>query len=137
VARAAILEDLKVLLVDDNIETCKLIEIMLSQRGAQVNSLNSGLEVLTRLESELPDLLIFDIAMPGLDGYELLTRVRERGINIPAIALTALARTEDRVRALAAGFQWYLSKPVDVEELVMAAASLCGRLDQASEADRE
>jgi signal transduction histidine kinase/CheY-like chemotaxis protein len=137
VARTAILEDLKVLLVDDSIESCNLIEMMLSQRGAQVNSLNSGLEALTRLESELPDLLIFDIAMPGLDGYELLMRVREVGINIPAIALTALARTEDRVRALAVGFQWYLSKPVDAEELVMAAASLCGRLDQSSEADRE
>jgi CheY-like chemotaxis protein len=137
VARAAILKGLKVLLVDDSIESCELVEIMLSQRGAQVNCLNSGREALTHLESELPDLLIFDIAMPGLDGYELLTQVRERGIHLPAIALTALARTEDRVRALAAGFQWYLSKPVEAEELAMAAASLCGRLDQASEADRE
>jgi CheY-like chemotaxis protein len=66
-----------------------------------------------------------------LDGYELLARVRARGINIQAIALTAYARTADRVRALAAGFQSRVSKPVEADELVMAAASRCGRLNQA------
>ena len=127
----AIIEGLKVLLVDDDVEACQLFEMMLSQCGAQVTCVNSGSEALARLDSERPDLLIFDIAMPGLDGYELLARVRARGINIPAIALTAYARTADRVRALAAGFQSHVSKPVEADELVMAAASLCGRLNQA------
>ncbi len=102
--------------------------MMLSQRGAQAPCLNSGSEALARLEGERPDLLIFDIAMPGLDGYELLTRVRARGINIPAIALTASARKEDQIRALNAGFQSHISKPVDADLLVAAAASLYGRL---------
>jgi PAS domain S-box-containing protein len=127
----AILEGLKVLLVDDDVEACQLFEMMLSQYGAQVTCLTSGSEALARLGSERPDLLICDIAMPVLDGYELLARVRARGINIPAIALTAYARTADRVRALAAGFQSHVSKPVEADELVMAAASLCGRLNQA------
>jgi CheY-like chemotaxis protein len=127
----AILKGLKVLLVDDDVEACQLFEMMLSQCSAQVTCVNSGSEALARLDSERPDLLIFDIAMPGLDGYELLARVRARGINIPAIALTAYARTADRVRALAAGFQSHVSKPVEADELVMAAASLCGRLNQA------
>jgi CheY-like chemotaxis protein len=117
--------------VDDDVEACQLFEMMLSKCGAQVTCVNSGSGALARLESERPDLLIFDIAMPGLDGYELLARVRARGINIPAIALTAYARTADRVRALAAGFQSHVSKPVEADELVMAAASLCGRLNQA------
>ena len=132
----AILKDLKVLLVDDDVESCELVEMMLSQRGAQVTCLNSGGEALARLESESPDLLIFDIAMPGLDGYELLTRVRARGINVPAIALTAHARKEDGIRALDAGFQSHVSKPVEADLLVVAAASLYGRLTQAQEADR-
>ena len=130
-AHDAILEDLKVLLVDNDVEACRLFEMMLSRCGAKVTCLNSGSEALASLESERPDLLIFDIAMPGLDGYELLARVRARGINIPAIALTAYARTADRIRALAAGFQSHVSKPVEADELVMAAASLCGRLNQA------
>jgi CheY-like chemotaxis protein len=122
--------------VDNDVESCELVEMMLSQRGAQVTCLNSGGAALARLESESPDLLIFDIAMPGLDGYELLARVRARGINVPAIALTAHARKEDGIRALDAGFQSHVSKPVEADLLVVAAASLYGRLAQAQEADR-
>jgi CheY-like chemotaxis protein/two-component sensor histidine kinase len=127
-SRDEILEGLKVLLVDDDVESCELVEMMLSQRGAQVICLNSGSEALARLESERPDLLICDIAMPGLDGYELLKRLRARGINVPAIALTAYARKEDRIRAMAAGFQSHVSKPVEAELLVTAAANLYGRM---------
>jgi PAS domain S-box-containing protein len=127
-ARDAILEGLKVLLVDDDIDTCRLFGMMLSRHGAQVTCLNSGSETLAHLESERPDLLIFDISMPGLDGYQLLAQVRARGIDVPAIALTAYARMPDRIRALAAGFQTHISKPVEAEELVMAAASLYRRL---------
>jgi PAS domain S-box-containing protein len=126
--RDAILEGLKVLLVDDDIDTCRLFGMMLSRRGAQVTCLNSGSAALAHLESERPDLLIFDISMPGLDGYQLLAQVRARGIDVPAIALTAFARKPDRIRALAAGFQTHISKPVEAEELVIAAASLYGRL---------
>jgi PAS domain S-box-containing protein len=124
----ALLEGLKVLLVDDDVESCQIVEMMLSRCGAQVTCLNSGSEALARLESERPDLLICDIAMPSLDGYELLTGLRARGINVPAIALTAYARKEDRIRALAAGFQSHVSKPVEAEELVILAASLYGRM---------
>jgi CheY-like chemotaxis protein len=77
------------------------------------------------------DVLVSDIAMPDLDGYELLARARERGINIPAVALTAYARTADRARALAAGFQSHMTKPVGARELVMEVARQRGRLNQA------
>jgi CheY-like chemotaxis protein len=127
----AILKDLKVLLVDDDVESCELVEMMLSQRGAQAPCLNSGSEALARLESESPDLLIFDIAMPGLDGYELLTRARAHGINVLAIALTAYGRAEDRLKALAAGFRMHVAKPVEPAELAMVIASLVNRYSTA------
>jgi PAS domain S-box-containing protein len=128
--RHTVLAAVEVLLVDDDVEACQLFETILGQYGAQVTCLTSGKEALERLESERPDLLIFDIAMPELDGYELMSQLRARGVKTPAIALTAHARLEERMRALAAGFQMHISKPVEPRELVMAAASLCGRLSQ-------
>jgi CheY-like chemotaxis protein len=85
-------------------------------------------EALAALESSWPDVLLSDIGMPGSDGYELIARVREmevlRGGKMPAIALTAYAREEERQRALEAGFQMHLSKPVEVDELIAEVAKL-------------
>lgn len=82
--------------------------------------------------TQCPDVLITDIGMPGADGFELLKRVRElgpeRGGRVPAIALTAFARSEDRTRALRAGFLVHISKPVDPSELVATVASVAHRL---------
>jgi CheY-like chemotaxis protein len=91
----------------------------------------SAQEALEALAEERPDLLISDIGMPGEDGYELIRKVRALptagGGKIPAIALTAYARTEDRLRALRAGYQWHIAKPVELAELVAVMASLLQR----------
>jgi CheY-like chemotaxis protein len=101
---------------------------MLQQRGASVKLAGSTEEAMTALENLRPDVLVSDIAMPGEDGMTFIRRLRAlgaaRGGQTKALALTALAGEEDHERALAAGFQLYLSKPVDMERLVAAVAAL-------------
>ena len=84
-----------------------------------------------------PDLLLTDINMPGEDGYSLIKKLRalepEQGANIPAIALTAMARTEDSEQALTAGFQMHIPKPVDIEELAEAIVGLAGKKGQGAD----
>ncbi|MEX1033076.1 MAG: response regulator [Cellvibrionaceae bacterium] len=96
---------------------------------AKVTAVASAPEALEALQRESVDLLLSDIALPGMDGYELIRRIREAGHSareLPAIALTAFAGREDRRRALLAGYQIHLSKPVDQNELFVAIASLAG-----------
>jgi len=128
------LEGLKVLVVDDEVDTRELFRVGISQCGAEVVTAGSAQEALEAIEAERPDLLVSDIGMPGEDGYELIRKVRAlpagRGGKIPAIALTAYARTEDRLRALRAGYQMHVSKPVELSELVAVMASLIGRSDK-------
>jgi PAS domain S-box-containing protein len=125
------LEGLKVLVVDDEFDTRELLGVALRRCGAEVSTAGSAREALAAIEESRPDLLISDIGMPGEDGYELIGKVRAltngRGGEIPAIALTAYARTEDRLRALRAGYQMHLSKPVELAELVVVMASLAQR----------
>ena len=91
----------------------------------------SAAEALAAISSGAPDLLISDIGMPDEDGYDLIRRVRElpadSGGKVPAIALTAYARTEDRLQALRAGYQMHVPKPVEMAELIAVAASLVRR----------
>ena len=112
-----------------------LIKRVLEDCGAQVFTAGSVDEAIPLVESELPHVLVSDIGMPGSDGYELLRRVRalgpERGGKVPAIALTAFARSEDRTRALRTGFLVHVSKPVDPSELVATVASVAGRAEDA------
>jgi CheY-like chemotaxis protein len=128
------LDGLKVLVVDDEVDTRELFKAGLGQCGAEVVTAGSAQEALATLEEMRPDLLISDIGMPGEDGYELIRQVRAlpagRGGRIPAIALTAYARMEDRLRALRAGYQMHISKPVELAELVTVMASLIGRSDK-------
>jgi CheY-like chemotaxis protein/anti-sigma regulatory factor (Ser/Thr protein kinase) len=128
------LEGLKVLVVDDEIDTREVLKVGIGQCGAEVVTAGSAQEALEAIEAERPDLLISDIGMPGEDGYELIRKVRAlpagRGGKIPAIALTAYARTEDRLRALRAGYQMHISKPVELSELMAVMASLIGRSDK-------
>ena len=125
------LDGLKVLVVDDEFDTRELFRVGISECGAAVVTAGSAQEALEAIEAEQPDLLISDIGMPGEDGYDLIRKVRAvpagRGGKIPAIALTAYARTEDRLRALRAGYQMHMSKPVELSELVAVMASLIGR----------
>jgi CheY-like chemotaxis protein len=122
------LQGLRVLVVDDEIDARTLLTMMLERCGAQVVAVGSSREGLESIESWLPDVLIADIGMPVEDGYGLIRRVRKlpkkKGGQTPALALTAYARTEDRVRALSEGYQVHLAKPVDRYELAAVIASL-------------
>jgi PAS domain S-box-containing protein len=125
------LEGLKILVVDDEPDTREVLQRLLESGEAQVLLASSAREALTLLGQERPHLLISDIGMPQEDGYWLIQQVRalapEDGGAIPAVALTALARSEDRLRALRAGFQAHTAKPVETEELIYIAAGLAGR----------
>ncbi|HEY6659823.1 MAG TPA: PAS domain S-box protein, partial [Pyrinomonadaceae bacterium] len=122
------LEGLRILVVDDEIDARTLLRAMIERCGAQVVAVSSAREGLESIESWRPDVLIADIGMPVEDGYGLIKKVRalpqERGGQTPALALTAYARTEDRVRALSEGYQVHLAKPVDRFELAAVVASL-------------
>jgi PAS domain S-box-containing protein len=128
------LSGLKVLVVDDEADARELIRRVLTGCGAEVITASSAAEALTLLDGS--DVMLSDIGMPEVDGYELLRRVRAmpavRGGKIPAIALTAFARTEDRTRALMAGYQVHISKPVSPPELIASVASVTGRTGEVS-----
>lgn len=125
---AADIRGARVLVVEDDPGTREVITEMLGLSGAEVRSAESAAAAMKLFESFRPGLLVCDIAMPGEDGYSLLGRIRalgpERGGDVPALALTALAGQEDRRRALDAGFQMHVAKPVDIERLVTAIARL-------------
>lgn len=118
----------RVLVVDDEVDTRDLLRAVLSKQGARVSTADCASAALKKIWRRKPDLLISDVGMPGTDGYELIRRVRlfpeERGGRIPAVALTAYAREQDRDRALAAGYQLHLTKPVEVAELSATVAHL-------------
>ncbi|HKG58288.1 MAG TPA: PAS domain S-box protein [Pyrinomonadaceae bacterium] len=122
------LQGLRVLVVDDEIDARTLLTMMLERCGAQVVAVGSSREGLESIENWLPDVLIADIGMPVEDGYGLIRKIRKlpkkKGGHTPALALTAYARTEDRVRALSEGYQVHLAKPVDRYELAAVVASL-------------
>lgn len=126
------LAGLSVMIVDDEQDARELLVAMLELRGARVMVACSAADALDALSKStngsMPDVLVSDIGMPGEDGIEFINRVRamapEHGGNIPAIALTAYARNEDRARVLAAGFQRHVAKPVDPSDLAKAVGSL-------------
>jgi PAS domain S-box-containing protein len=126
------LAGMKILVVDDEADARQLIEQLLRDADAEVHSAASAAEALVLLESVRPDVLVSDIGMPQRDGYQFIAAVRklsaERGGKTPALALTAFARTEDRVRTMDAGYQMHLSKPVEPRELLSAIASLASRV---------
>ena len=127
----SLLTGVHALVLDDDPDARELVERLLHDAGAEVTTARSGPEALTRLEEGLvPDIILSDIGMPDQDGYEFLQHVRQMSGHVahaPAAALTALARVEDRRRALMAGYQTHLAKPVDPSELVAMVASLTGR----------
>jgi CheY-like chemotaxis protein len=122
------LRGLKVLLVDDEVDARDLIENVLCLAGATVFPVGSAESALAAIDAFHPHVLLSDIAMPEVNGYDLIRRVRQAPAEevraIPAIALTALVRPEDGARALAAGFQQHLSKPVDNDTLIRAVHAL-------------
>ena len=130
------LSGLRVLVVDDQPDARDLVRRVLEECGAHVVTAGTAQEALAVIEAEHPNVLVTDIGMPEIDGFELLKRVRalgpDRGGRLPAVALTAFARTEDRTRALRAGFLAHVAKPVDPSELVATVASVAGRVNEQS-----
>ncbi|CAD5982389.1 Hybrid signal transduction histidine kinase D [Planktothrix tepida] len=122
------LEGMRILVVDDDEDMRDLIQVILEPLGAKLLTTSSAREALQVWEDFQPLMLICDIGMPGMDGYMLMHKIRQRplevGGQIPAIALTAYAGEFNQRRALAAGFQQHLSKPVDPEHLVKAISQL-------------
>lgn len=125
------LNGLQVLVVDDDTDTRDFLTTVLGQHGAKVTPVASVSEALEALQQLKPDILVSDIGMPEEDGYGLIRKVRaleaERGGKIPAIALTAYASSEERLRALSAGFQIHLPKPVEPSELIAVLANMGSR----------
>ena len=116
------LDGVHVLVVDDEADGRELLRRVLEDQAATVTALSSGEEALSALRRVTPDLIVSDIGMPVMDGYQFMRPLRAReakGERIPALALTAFARAEDRKRALLAGYQAHLAKPFDVAELVL------------------
>jgi CheY-like chemotaxis protein len=126
------LDGLSVLVVDDHRDSLELAGQILSDAGAIVQLAESAAEALECVKRHSPDLIVSDIEMAGEDGYDFIRRVRllpeSAGGRRPAIALTAGARSVDRQRALRAGYQMHLTKPVDKGDLLTVCASLTGRL---------
>jgi len=129
------LAGVRALVIDDEKDARELLEAALEHYGADVIAVSSAAEAYTLITTtptqERPDVMVTDIGMPDEDGYSLISRVREwewaRGAYIPAVALTAYGRAEDRMRALKAGFQMHVAKPVDPDELVIVIRSLVTR----------
>jgi PAS domain S-box-containing protein len=120
------LTGIRVLVTDDEPDNLDLLDFILTQEGAIVTAVTTAREALAIVSQNPPDILISDIGMPEMDGYELLQQIRalhsQQNQRIPAIALTAFARSEDEERAIEAGFQAYLSKPLNPIELIAAIA---------------
>ena len=127
------LDGVHVLLVEDDDDSRKLLGTMLKRYGARVTSTKSAKEALSVFDNELPDVMISDIGMPDEDGYELIRKLRstppDRGGLTPAIALTGYASRKDRERALAAGYQKHMAKPIEQADMITAIASMVGRGD--------
>ena len=125
------LEGIRILVVDDDRDALALSREILEVTGATVTTADSGQDALDKLGKGITDVLIADIGMPRMDGFELIGRIRASGEaairEIPAAALTAFARSEDRIRAMRSGFEVHLSKPIEPGELMAAAASLARR----------
>ena len=128
------LSGIKVLVLDDESDARELIRQVLEDCGADVVTAGAASEALLFIERDKPQIVVSDIGMPDVDGFEFLRRVRTlgraKGGGVPVIALTAFARSEDRTRALRAGYLVHLSKPVESSELIATVASIVGRTGQ-------
>jgi CheY-like chemotaxis protein/two-component sensor histidine kinase len=127
------LTSLRILVVEDEPDTCEFLERFLRGYGADIIVAHSAAEARSKLADEQVDLIVSDIGLPDVDGYDLMQQIRQLPANAggatPAVALTAYARTEDRTRAFRAGYQAHLAKPIEPAELVATIASFAGLID--------
>jgi CheY-like chemotaxis protein len=130
-SQAPDLHHVHVLAVDDDADARSLVTELLEAAGARVRTAQSAEDALNQLAEEVPNVLLADLGMPHVDGFQLIERIRRHDDplvrRVPAAALTAYARSEDRVKALRAGFQIHLAKPIDPTELVTTIAALARR----------
>ena len=126
-----VLKGIRVLIAEDEDDAREMLEKVLAGSGADVRACASAAEAFVQVQEWMPHVLVSDVGMPDEDGYSLLMRIRklpaDRGGRIPAMALTAYARVEDRVQAISAGFQTHAPKPVEPMNLVSAVATLAKR----------
>lgn len=125
--REPLLKEVKIVVVEDHPDTLELITGVLEREGAVVTGFSNGENALRSLPGIKPDLLISDVAMPGLDGYEFIRKVRSMAMHIPAVALTAFAATAEREAAIRAGYDRHISKPTDPESLVRTISELVAK----------
>jgi CheY-like chemotaxis protein len=125
------LQKVHVLAVDDERDALALLAEVLESAGARVSTAHSAQDALAILDEQVPDVVVADLGMPHMDGFQFISRLRRhrnpKVRELPAAALTAYARSDDRVRALRAGFQIHLAKPIDPAELVTTIAALARR----------
>ena len=125
------LHGVRVLAIDDEEDALTLLRVVLETAGADVDTVSSPFAAVDRIESFHPDVIVMDLGMPEMDGFELITRIRASANpavrDVPAAALTAFARSEDRTKALQTGFEMHIAKPVDPGELVASVAMLVRR----------
>jgi CheY-like chemotaxis protein len=125
------LDGVRILVVDDDRDALALVREILEATGAVVTTADSGHAALDKLQRVRPDVLIADLGMPHMNGFELIDRIRHSEDSyiraIPAAAFTAFARSEDRAKALRSGFEMHLAKPIEPGELMAAAAVLARR----------
>jgi CheY-like chemotaxis protein len=130
-ADLADLRGIRVLAIDDEEDALTLLRVVLETAGAEVTTLSSPVTALERVAALRPDVLVVDLGMPEMDGFDFIARIRASSDpdvrEVPATALTAFARSDDRTKALRSGFEMHLSKPVDPGELVASIATLVRR----------
>jgi CheY-like chemotaxis protein len=126
------LDGLRLLVVDDDADTCELFALFLEENGAEVFKATSASVAIDLFQRFTPDMLLSNIVMPDMDGYELVQAIRvldeQQGKQTPAIAISGLVREEDEACALAAGFRYYIYKPISLNELLTAVVELAGRV---------
>jgi CheY-like chemotaxis protein len=121
------LDTVKILAVEDHADTRRVLKLFLEHSGAEVTAVESARAALQEIQTHRPDVLICDIGMPEMDGYQLLERIRDlepRIASVPAIACTAFVTQEDVAHAFAVGFQAHLAKPLDPDQLVRAIVNV-------------
>ncbi len=125
------LSGVRVLAIDDDEDALGLLRTVLEAAGAEVTTMGSAVDALPRIAELAPDVLVVDLGMPRMDGFEFIARIRgseDAAVrDIPAAALSAFARSDDRTKALQSGFEMHLAKPVDPGELVASVATLVRR----------
>jgi CheY-like chemotaxis protein len=122
--RARPLDGVKVLCAEDDPDTRDMLCQYLQRQGARILCASGAAQMLAAVDSFQPDIVLSDLAMPGLDGFELVRRLRGRTAQVPAVAVTAHTSPQDRQRTRAAGFQEHLGKPIDLDNLVVVIQRL-------------